>query len=803
MRIQSHHDPNLYLQAHLKQVWVAAEFLFQQHSPLTCSRRQETELVLKAMVDCHDLGKASPAFQQYIADPKNYKGDPKEKSHAALSAAIALIWAKSQQWPALHALALAQAVSGHHSGFASLDGLLEDRLRNNEDLLQKQMEKIDYQQLAIETGLPIANLTGNYWDGATWLIKENIRKRLISALPQQEQLKFRVWVDFLFSILLEADKAFLALKNQGKDFLSPLRPTISIDLIDDYLTNKQALEINQVRNQARTKVKENLEIALNSDKPTNLFTITLPTGTGKTLIAADWALTMREKMTKESGKPPQIIIVLPYLSIIDQTVSFYRQLLKVDQTSETQTEFLMASHSLSETSYNLDGEKKDDKFAEFFIDTWRSEVILTTFDQLLMAIFSTDTKHLMRFHHLMDALIIFDEVQTLPCRLWHPVSNVLAALCQEANSRLLMMSATQPGILLDAFELVGPQQQVKEIFTHFSRYKLLLNYQQTKTLDDFLSKLETRLPEWLETNTRLLVTLNTRASARKVWQHLSELVSKLTDKNCPVFLITADVTPKDRLAKIAKIKTGEPCIVVSTQCIEAGVDIDMDYVIRDFAPLDSIIQVAGRCNRNGLKSRATVEIIRLQSDKNRPYDERIYDPVHLSVTHQVLSGITEILEEEITNFVDKYFQQLKLSKDLGQQLTQNFAEWTEDINIRKELRGDNILQIDFLVLHATPIEQGDSTDIEQQENNELRANIEKALKESDRWERRSKLRELSGQIQKRTVSVYANKINPYLYSNPISRGTIPYFWVIDPKYYTSKTGLDLLKDEEDPTCTIF
>lgn len=815
MRIQSHYDPTLYLQVHLRQVWIAAKFLFDQHSPLTRNHRKESELVLKTMVDCHDLGKASPAFQQYIANPAKYTGNQREKSHACLSAAISLLWIKEQEWSPLQALALTQGVAGHHSGFASLDNL-EERLRNDDDLMQNQMDKIDYQQLSVETGLALTNLKGKYRDGRLWLFQRDKCKRLINSFPQQEQLKFRLWVDFLFSILLEADKAFLALK-KVKEYLSPLRPELALNLIDNYLANKQELEINKTRNQARVMVKENLNTLINSTNQAKLFTITLPTGTGKTLIAADWAITMREKMKDENGgKPPQIIIVLPYLSIIDQTVKFYRELLKIedkekgekveDETEtetetenklesqiedddEAQSELLMASHSLSERAYNLEGEKKNQEFSDFFIDTWRSEVIITTFDQLLMAIFSPDTKHLMRFHHLMDALIIFDEVQTLPCRLWHPVSNVLAALCQEGNSRLLMMSATQPGILLSAQELVGETLAVKEIFNKFSRYKLLLNYQQRKPLTDFLLELESRSSTWVNDNSRVLITLNTRNSARRVWQKLSELAND----QLPVFLITADVTPKDRLEKIDEIKKGKPCFVVSTQCIEAGVDIDMDYVIRDFAPLDSIIQIAGRCNRNGLKERCTVEILHLLSDKGKPYDERIYDSVHLSVTHQVLTGLVEIAEEEIAEIVDKYFQQLKISKNLGEQLTKNFAEWGDEIEIRKELRGKNILQINFLVLHTDPPEQ----------RNNLECAIGKAVKTSDRWERRKKLRKLSGQIQKRTVSIYANNIEPNLYATPIGRGVIPYFWLLNPEYYTSKAGLDLLEDEEEESSCFF
>lgn len=790
MRIQSHHDPCLYLKSHLKQVWLAAQFLFDGHSLLTCNRRPESAKVLKGMVFGHDLGKSGPAFQVYIADPLNYKGDPREKAHACLSAAIALVWAKHEEWTPLQALALAQAVAGHHSGFISLDGLLEDRLRRDEELMQNQWEQIDYQQLSVETGLSLTNLTGTYRDGRVWLASQQRRKLLLTSLNQAEQVKFRLWVEFLFSILLEADKAFLALrKEKVKEYLSPSRSVLLPSLVDEYLDNISTLAINEIRNQVRATVAQNLLTSLESANPPNLFTVTLPTGMGKTMIAAEWALVMKQRMTqKNAGRTPQIIIVLPYLSIIDQTVKVYRQLLQIDQQTNGQNELLMASHSLSERTYNLEGEDRSQTFADFFIDTWRSEVIVTTFDQLLMAIFSSKTKHLMRFHHLMDALIIFDEVQTLPCRLWHPVGAVLAALCQEGNSQVLMMSATQPGILLNATELVGTPAIITEIFKKFGRYKIVLDHLHSRSISDFALELELRVPEWLNNKSRVLITLNTRASARNIWRQLSIAV----EGAIPVLLISADVTPKDRLAKIAEIKTGNPCIVVSTQCIEAGVDIDMDYVIRDFAPLDALIQIAGRCNRNDTQTRGVVEIVQLKSDKGRCYGEMIYDNVHLSVTYQVLANCTEIAEEEILDFVEKYFQLLKESKDLGQDLTKVFAEWEDDIDIRTELRGKQTQQIDFLILHT-----------EKEENQQsLHAAIEAALKERDRWQRRAKLRALSAEIQQRTVSVYAQKLHPEDYASSLGRGKIPYFWLLNEKFYTSEAGLDLLKDEEDSICII-
>ncbi len=125
-------------------------------------------------------------------------------------------------------------------------------------------------------------------------------------------------------------------------------------------------------------------------------------------------------------------------------------------------------------------------------------------------------------------------------------------------------------------------------------------------------------------------------------------MERLRTAGVPVEFLTADVTPADRLAAVCRIKKAKTCLVVSTQCIEAGVDIDMDLVIRDFAPLDSLIQVAGRCNRNGERARGTVEVVRLREDEGeREFSSYIYDPVLRKVTGEVLAGRAEVLEEDV------------------------------------------------------------------------------------------------------------------------------------------------------------
>src|SRR4029077_17721420 len=137
-----------------------------------------------------------------------------------------------------------------------------------------------------------------------------------------------------------------------------------------------------------------------------------------------------------------------------------------------------------------------------------------------------------------------------------------------------------------------------------------------------------RLPEWR--GRKVLITLNTRRSARVGMKALRQGGEQ-------VEFLTADVTPADRLAAVKRIKEAASCLVVSTQCIEAGVDIDMDMVIRDFGPLDSLIQVAGRCNRNGERERGTVEVVRLrEDDREMEFASYIYDEVLRGVTGEVL-----------------------------------------------------------------------------------------------------------------------------------------------------------------------
>ena len=776
----SHYQPSLTLAEHIESVKRAADFLLSNHSRKTVTKRPETRNILDAITRCHDFGKGSPAFQEYIRDPESYRGSSLAKSHAALSAALSILWARKERWKPLSILVLAEVIAGHHTGFHPLEYLKNVCLQPDDDgLLEEQWDGLDYGRLSQATSLDLSQISAGFEDGGRWLFRRcNVEKEL-QGLPLKEGIRFRLWTQFVFSILLEADKALLAFRDQKRLYLSGTRPAMDPALVDRFITTLPATPLDSLRQQARNRVLGNL------DEQHRYFTITLPTGVGKTLTAANWVFTLRQRLVATNNDiPAKIIVVLPYLSIVDQTEQIYRQLLGMEDQRGAATEFLMASHSLSERSYELEGESLRQNYSDFFLDTWRSELVITTFDQLLLALFSSKTRYLMRFHQLLDSIIIMDEIQAIPCRLWDPVDQVLRALAAEGEARILMMSATQPAILQNTKELVGDNEEVAAIFGRFKRYRIVLRHRQPLKLPSFINELRDRVPEWAAKAQRVLITLNTRASCRAVYDELCEA---LEETGISIYLLSADLTPFDRLQKIAKIKSGYPCIVVSTQTVEAGVDIDMDVVIRDFAPLDSIIQIAGRCNRNNRKGDhgGLVEVVSLQSSKGKSYMDMIYDPVLLNVSEEVFEGYEEIGEEEVLSLSRRYFSLLKMRRNIGKEITKAFARWEEFPDIRSLFRGDATKQISFIT-------RSDSDPQVDHWINKLR----EALATEDKWERRSTLRRLAGRLQKRTVTVYARSdLFPEDYAEPVGP-----FWLLKDGYYSSDRGIDLKLDEENPVC---
>lgn len=761
--LKSH--PHLQLGEHITQVSAAIDSLCKWHSPSVVS--SEVVRLIQQAIFWHDIGKATTSFQKYIENPSAYTDDPKEKAHTPISTILTLLSAEKEKWNPLDTFIVSAVVFGHHKGLPSIEQLREIGSGDLPKLLKRQIKTLLIDSLRLHCHMDFSglNLGERPWARAQQYLDKTILPEF-ECLSIDEAVSFRLKAQLVFSFLLEADKALLAVK-QPQEYLHREPKHWRHQWVEQKIGHPEDTPVNKIRQSIRDELKKEIE----KIQYPGIFSLTAPTGSGKTLLAATWFLRLREKMSKQE-RYPKAIIVLPFLSVIDQTTKEYEDILTNIGAEESDGSWFLTSHSLSDRKYRQ-GMEEDAE--HFFIDTWRTELVITTYDQFLMALMDPKARYQMRFHNLCDSLIIMDEVQSLPCKLWKPLEEILRCLVRMGNTSALLMSATLPSIIPEAKPLLT---HYDSYFKTFNRYRLQFRLQEKIKIDDFCNEVSSRCIQWLKENKRILITLNTRRSARQVRDKLAESWPKAFS-NVPLFFLSADVTPQDRLKAIEKIKEGEPCIVVSTQCIEAGVDIDMNFIIRDFAPFDSLIQIAGRCNRNGnMYHPANVEVVDLANEQGKRYSDMIYDDVHLCVTRQLINK--DIEEKDILALATQYFERLSAKKDTGIKHFERFARWQEDDPIRELLRDKERKKYIFLVM---------------EQDAELKNEMAKANKIEDRWKRREAWRAIAGRIAKISVSIYAK----YGF-NPQSIAT-EYMgqWILHDGFYSSERGLVLPDDSDDGT----
>jgi len=395
------------------------------------------------------------------------------------------------------------------------------------------------------------------------------------------QIEHRILALFIYSILLEADKAYLASDNPHQYTRDPI--PIPDDLVDHYI-NK--ISDGKIINEARNKAyKETIQRVNSISTEERIHSITLPTGLGKTLLSASWALKLRNRIGREKGFIPKIIVSLPFLSIIEQTDEEYKNFLG-GLYKQYRDRLYFPSYSISDFSYKdgVDEQERSKNSIDFFLNIWNAEIIVTTYDQLLYSLFSFKAKYLMRFHNLFNSIIIFDEVQAFPSEIWK-ISKIFSKLTEIGDTHILLMSATQPGFMPGAVEQVPNHE---EYFEGRKRVELHI-VPDKERINEFLERLAYVLN--CHAHESMMIVLNTRESSKLVFKE----AKKFLEDSRPAFYLSSFVAPSQRGERILKIKDSvkknENPLIVTTQCIEAGVDIDIDYVIRDWAPLDSIFRL--------------------------------------------------------------------------------------------------------------------------------------------------------------------------------------------------------------------
>ncbi|CUA79983.1 CRISPR-associated helicase/endonuclease Cas3 [Anoxybacillus suryakundensis] len=641
--------PNYPLQRHIEGVkLLSSQFLCEKHLGFT--EQEWVQTLVEHIALFHDIGKSHQYFQDYI---RGLHVSQKLKTHALLSAFVFMSFIKEYEnihdlWKYFSFI----MIKRHHG---DLDDWLEEWKQFSsemEEQLLKQIEAIDFQTLNDAYVHLLPTLSNNpftkcdFENAVRHLFAQSrqIRRYVMRWNNENDSLVPYVQFLFLFSLLLDADKSEAGIM-QKEAWSFAERCSIASSFIEIY-KKKQNWKNNKINDLRERAFKEITNVPI--DVANHFYSLQLPTGMGKTLASFQFAFRLRQEIEKERGVIPRIVYSLPFLSIIDQTATVLEDVFRANNMVVDQRLFL-SHHHLAEMQYSLaqDEERYDVDYdvAKLLIEGWNSEIVLTTFVQLFHTIFTNRNKLIRKFHRLANAIIIIDEVQAIPHRYWLVVKEMFRILAEELNCYFLFSTATTPAIFQrdEMVQLVEPSTY----FQALSRVQLFPYVQKNMTIDEFVNQL------CLDEEKSYLFIVNTIDCAKKLYEKLAEHIcsEKMT-------FLSTHIPPKERLRRIHEMKSGKYRVVVSTQVVEAGVDIDFDVVYRDLAPLDSIHQAAGRCNRNGLK-KGSVYVVSL-TDGRRRYASYIYDLVRIDLTQSLLKNFIVIEESEFFPLIEKYFEQLSM-----------------------------------------------------------------------------------------------------------------------------------------------
>lgn len=488
----------------------------------------------------HDIGKYSNEFQRRI------RGNSLRTDHSTAGAKEAM---KIGLIPA------AFGIAGHHSGIP--DGGTPLDAPDSPTLCGRLKKEIcDYSNWEKEISLP--------------------EVRIPDWLKTSDNFAQCFFVRMLYSCLVDADYL------DTETFMRGRQDRGEYDTISVLLHRLQGVTSQWLDHEPKTILNKGrnaiLRICIESGKksPRGLYTLTVPTGGGKTEASLSFALEQAAALHME-----RVIYVIPYTSIIDQTAGRYCTILGAENVLAhySEADFLVASgDDLSQKDYRR----------VLSAENWDAPVIVTTAVQFFESLFSNRSAKCRKLHNIANSVIVFDEAQTLPNPYLMPCVAAIAQLVLHYKSTVVLCTATQPE-LNPYFANYG--LRAKEICPVAIEKKLIPKRNSLKDLGT-LSKEE--LMEKLSESRQVLCVVNRRKTAQELYRALPEDGS---------FCLTTLLCPMDRKKKLDEIrrrlKKGEDCRVVSTSLIEAGVDVDFPAAFREETGLDSYLQTAGRCNREG------------------------------------------------------------------------------------------------------------------------------------------------------------------------------------------------------------
>ena len=581
----------------------------------------------------HDIAKLKNNFQIYIRDTSNDKLD---KNHSLLSAYFFLLNSKFDEILTLFGFL---AIVSHHGDVVNLMTLAREAnkfFKNQKELEQWDEVASAAKNIKIYSGL--STKKDEFLDRA-----EKLRQYLVLS-QYRDKFTYEDFINFksLYSNLIYSDKfeaIFSMPKQQTKD--------IPIGVLESDIKN---LPPNEKRDAFRNFVLNNF------DKERKLFTLTAPTGYGKTLTALNFAL----KFNKS-----RIIYALPFTSIIDQT---YDIVAKIYKNSD-----ILVSKAHHKTTIGEENLTEEDRYSKikFLMESFSGEINVTTLYQLIFALFGNKNKDNVKFNQLKNSVVIIDEAQAIPYNFRKDFILLCEIISQRLGTIFIFMSATMPVIKSENFKEISNL----DYFSKQDRY--VIKWLDIGGEDELLEKI---CEAASDKNT--LVVVNTIKKAQ-------ELFTKLRDKfSC--FCLNGYMYDDHKRATIEAVRCAidkskvdplaSKILLISTQSIEAGVDLDFDIGFREVSPISSIIQTAGRVNRHFGATRGELYVF----PEISKFTNLIYGDLY-KVSGAILGDLKqkEVRESEILEISNLYFQ--KISNQLENLHIKSEIEKLEFENINQKI----------------------------------------------------------------------------------------------------------------------
>ncbi|CAD84745.1 DEAD/DEAH box helicase:HD domain [Nitrosomonas europaea ATCC 19718] len=500
----------------------------------------------------HDIGKFREKFQKYIKSVSGYdaeahiEGAPGRVDHSTAGA----IHAIEELGPP--GRIIAYLIAGHHAGLPDWNGEPASLFQRIEDGKQK-----GYRQEALQN----APTTGLF------------NQPCPTSSPPQDG-SFALWIRMLFSCLVDAD--FLdteAFMDERRKDLRAGYPALNelLSAFDQYMNDKTANATDSPVNRIRTEVLR--QCCEKATLPPGLFSLTVPTGGGKTLSSTAFAL----NHAMHHGKQ-RVIYVIPYTSILEQTAEIFRK--------------IFGDENVIEHHSNLDPDKEDSR-SRLATENWDAPIIVTTNVQFFESLFAARTSRCRKLHNIVNSVVVLDEAQLLPPEFLAPILHVMQDLSQNYKVSFVLSTATQPAFSpRPKFSgLRGVQELMDDpdgLYADLKRVEAELprDFNAPRTWES--------IAEELQQYDSVLCIVNSRTDCRALHALMPRDTIHLSALMCGQHRSEVIADIKQRL------KDGIPTRVISTQLVEAGVDIDFPVVYRALAGLDAVAQAAGRCNREGM-----------------------------------------------------------------------------------------------------------------------------------------------------------------------------------------------------------